>query len=189
MNRKSRHTIHAIGCLIVLMFSSLIVNAQELQQGSFEPLLPCRVATVQFDFSKTTVEGLPLSDYIANQSFIEGEDYNQYFSKAQQEVTGDFIEEFNDTDCPILLTISKSPSPIIMVVKVHEINRKGNQLNCSYEFYKQDDSIVLCVIEMTSKDGRVGSFTNLMGDAFEKAGKDLGKYMKKQLKQANKKRR
>lgn len=189
MSRSAIHFIQSVGCLTFLSFSSLLMKAQELQQGSFEPLLSCRVASVQFDFSKTTVEGLPLSDFIENQSYIEGEDYRQYFLKAQQEVTGDFIEEFNDTDCPILLTTSKSPSPITMIVKVHEVNRKGNQLNCSYEFYKQDDSIVLCVIGMTSKDGRVGSFTNLMGDAFEKAGKDLGKYMKKQLKQANKKRR
>lgn len=41
---------------------------------------------------------------------------------------------------------------------------------------------------MTSKDGRIGSFTNLMGDAFERAGKDLGKYIKKQLKNENEKK-
>lgn len=189
MKKIATHTIQSVGCFIVLLLSSLIVRAQELQQGSFESLLDCRVVSVQFEFSNTTVEGLPLSDFIQNQSFIEGKDYSNYFTKAKQEIIGEFIEEFNDTDCPILLSVAASPYGINLVVNVHEISRKGNEVKCSYEFSKQGDSMIMCGIDMNTQDGRIGSFTNLMGDAFEKAGKDLGKYIKKKLKQVSQKRR
>lgn len=50
-------------------------------------------------------------------------------------------------------------------------------------------SVVLAAIAMSSKDGRIGSFTNLMGDAFERAGKDFGKYSKKMIKAELKKKK
>ncbi|GEM_PF-522191 len=174
--------------LLLLLILGITGKAQEIVQGSFSSLSDAHAVSVRFDFESSTVDGLPLSDFIENESFEEGDSYKDAFAKDLREIVGDFIEEFNDTNCPMLLTVSDSPK-ILLTVSCSSISRKGNEVKCLYSFTNKDDDAVIASISMTSKDGRVGSFTNLMGDAFEKAGKDLGCYIKKMIKQELKKQR
>lgn len=152
-------------------------KSQELIQGSFAPLLDYRVATVNLDLSSTDVEGQAIEDFIKFKTYEEGENYPKEFQKDVKSITGDFIDEFNDTNCPLLLTTGYE-NPLNLTVEVETINRKGNSILCKYIFWESTIDNPIVIIHLSSSDGRIGSFTNLMGDAFEKAGKDLGKYVK-----------
>lgn len=174
-------------CLL-LALSSVFVKAQELVQGTFDSLNNIHVATVQFDFSQARVEEAPFEDFVGLLAFEDGSKFREAFDKDINDILIDFIEEFNDTNCPILLTVSPNPETVL-TIKVKEISRKGNAISCDYIISNKPDSNPIAIISMASKNGRVGSFTNLMGDAFERAGKDLGKYLKKQLKDVNKKQK
>lgn len=172
----------------MLALSSVFVKAQELVQGTFDSLNNIHVATVQFDFSQARVEEAPFEDFVGLLAFEDGSKFREAFDKDINDILIDFIEEFNDTNCPILLTVSPNPETVL-TIKVKEISRKGNAISCDYIISNKPDSNPIAIISMASKNGRVGSFTNLMGDAFERAGKDLGKYLKKQLKDVNKKQK
>lgn len=173
---------------IALVLSVISLRAQELVQGSFRSLAEIRVVSVKWDLSKVDIEGQTINDFIEFKSYEEGQDYYDDFEKDIREILGDFIDEFNDTNGPISLTVSSSPK-VILTIQVNRISRKGNEVTCRYIFSDKATGEILTMVAMTSKDGRVGSFTNLMGDAFEKAGKDLGKYTKKMLKAELKKRK
>lgn len=179
--------IRLIAIFVVLGLSSLTLQAQELLQGSFRSLLDCRVVEVSFDFSNSEVEGQTLKEYIGFKCFEEGDDYASDFEKDKREIIADFIEEYNDINSPLIFTISKD-APILLLVKVLNISRKGNAVTCDYVFIDKATNSNIATIRMSSKDGRVGSFTNLLGDSFEKAGKDLGKYVKKMLREETKKK-
>lgn len=177
-----------IAICLTLVLSALNLRAQELIQGSFEPLTDVRVVSVQFDMSQADIDGQTLHQFIEIKTFEEGDGYSKEFDKDTREILGDFIDEFNDTNAPVVLTVSSSPS-ILLTIKVNHISRKGNEVSCHYIFSDRTTGAILATIAMTSKNGRIGSFTNLMGDAFEKAGKDLGKYSRKMLKAELKKKK
>lgn len=161
------------------------VSAQTVREGSLRPLLGVRAMSVNIDFSKTMVEGLRLKDYIQDLYYAYGGDYRGKFDRDTREILVEFVEEFNDVEAPLMLTVSRN-APLHMTVVVKEVSRKGNIVKCDYVISKSHGPQV-AVIEMTSREGRIGSFTNLMGDAFEEAGEDLGKFIKRTLKKEQKK--
>lgn len=177
--------IRYVSIILFLALGFISAKSQEIIQGSFSPLLTYRVATAKLDMSNTDVEGQTIDDFIKFKTYEEGESYPTEFQKDVKSITGDFIDEFNDTNCPLLLTAGYE-NPLNLTVKVETISRKGNSISCKYIFWQSSIDNPIVIIHLSSKNGRIGSFTNLMGDAFEKAGKDLGRYIKKQLKQAQK---
>lgn len=173
---------------IALVLSVISLRAQELVQGSFESLTDVHVVSARWDLSNADIGGQTFEDFIELKSYEEGTDYHDEFEKDIREILGDFIEEFNDTNSPIALTVGPSPK-VLLTIKINRVSRKGNEVTCRYIFSDKTTGEILTMVAMTSKDGRIGSFINLMGDAFEKAGKDLGKYTKKMLKAELKKRK
>lgn len=165
-----------------------VVVAIALMLGA---LLPCRAftvvdgegkgiagpATLVIDFSDATVEGLPLDGYLADVG--EAAD----FKSEQREYYADFIKRFNDRCKSVMLTRA-ADMPLTLRVKVLTINRKGNEASCSYIFTAGDD-LLLSVTERT-REGRIGSFTNLVGDVIREAGGDFGSFLSKFLKKKSK---
>lgn len=174
-------TMRKIIISLLLMLSYGYGRAQQVTQGAMSSLMGVHAVTVEYDFSNALVDGMPLNDYIEVSQLTERDNYKQEFEQEKKEIIVDFIEEFNDTNCPILFTISANPA-ISMLIQVRSISRNGNTVTCDYTFKEKSSGNILAVIRMTSKDGRCGSFTNLMGDVFEEAGKKLGKFIKKNLK-------
>lgn len=184
----SRRIMSRIIICIILALSTLSLKAQELVQGNFISLLDTHIITVQFNFSQADIDGLSIEEFIEFKTFEKGLDYSHEFNEDKRAIIGDFIEEFNDTNSPIILTVSSNTN-IVLIVNVNRISRKGNMVNCNYVFYNKANDEIIASVSMTSKEGRIGSFTNLMGDAFEKAGKRLGKYIKKMLRAERKKQK
>lgn len=170
---------------ILLMRFAISAEAQQIKQGSFDALHDCSAATLQYDFSQAMVGEGTLGDYIQLMMHKEGDDYATNFYKDIREIVVDFIEEYNDTNSPLVLTISEAP-PVSLMISVKRISRNGNELTADYIFSDKSTQNIIVAIEMTAKNGRCGSFTNLMGDAFETAAKRLGKYIKKNLKSIKK---
>lgn len=173
--------------LMLLLLSWVDAQAQQITQGSFGALSGVHVATVEYDFSKAMVEAEPLIDFVKTANLVAEDEYLVAFERAQKEVIAEFIEEFNESNCPILLSVSDRPS-VVLIISVKQISRNGNTVICDYTFKDKSKGAIILNIAMTAKDGRIGSFTNLMGDAFAEAGKKLGKYMKKNLKHKQQKR-
>ncbi len=173
---------------LALAISGFNLAAQELKQGSYRPLTDVRVASVDLDIYHADIDGQTLQDFIEFKTFEEGDGYSKEFDKDIREIQADFIDEFNDTNAPLTLTVSSSQTTLL-TIRVNHISRKGNEISCNYIFSDRATGANLVTIAMSSKDGRIGSFTNLLGDAFEKAGKELGKYSKKMLKAELKKKK
>lgn len=174
-----------IKMIIATIAMVMNANAQTVTQGSLRTLLGVRAMSVNFDFSKAMVEGVPMKDFIQNMYYVRGGNSMSEFEKDKREIVADFVEEFNDAEAPLMLTVSQN-AKVRMTVVVKEVSRKGNAVKCDYVI-RRNNGTQVAVIEMTSKDGRIGSFTNLMGDAFETAGENLGKFMKRTLKKEKKK--
>lgn len=170
--------------IIVAMGMAMGAMAQTVTQGSLRPLLGVRAMGVKLDFSDTRVEGLRLNDYLQDLYYAHGGNHRADFDRDKREMLSEFMEEFNDAGAPLILTISRDV-PMHMTVVVKEVNRKGNAVRCEYVIRKRNGEKV-AVVEMVSKDGRIGSFTNLMGDAFEKAGEDLGRFVRRAMKKERK---
>ena len=95
-------------CLL-LALSSFFVRAQELVQGTFGSLNNIYVATVQFDFSQAKVEEVPFEDFVGLLAFEDGSKFREAFDKDINDILIDFIEEFNDTNCQMLLVRIQRP--------------------------------------------------------------------------------
>lgn len=170
--------------IIVAMGMAMGAMAQTVTQGSLRPLLGVRAMGLKLDYSAARVEGLRLNDYLQDLYYAHGGNYKADFDCAKREMLTEFMKEFNEAGAPFILTISRDV-PMCMTVVVKEVNRKGNAVRCEYVIRKRNGEKV-AVVEMVSKDGRIGSFTNLMGDAFEKAGEDLGCFVKRAMKKEKK---
>lgn len=163
------------------MLSCNCSKAQQATQGAISTLQGLRAATVRYDFSNATIGNEPYKDFIQSMIYKEGDDYPTKFDEDMMDIISDFIEEYNDTNSPLILTTNKD-TKATMTICVKFVSRDGNSIDADYVFTDKESGNVLVSINMTAKDGRCGSFTNLMGDAFEAAGKKLGKYIKKNLK-------
>lgn len=134
-----------------------------------------KIATLVIDFSEAEVEGLPLDDFL--------EDVNQTleFKNEISEYYADFIKRFNDRCKSIALT-RVAGKPMTLTVKVVMINRKGNEALCHYVFSDTATGSELLTVSERTREGRIGSFTNLVGDVMREAGGDFGKFMSKYIK-------
>lgn len=157
---------------IAFVLSVISLRAQELAQGAFGSLTEARVVSVKWDLSKIDIEGQTIDDFIEFKSYEEGQDYHDDFEKDIREILGGFIDEFNNTNEPISLTVSSYPR-VILTVQTNRISRKGDEVACNYIFSEKATGEIPTMVTMTSKDGHIGFSTNFMSDAFEMASKDF----------------
>ncbi|MDE6154290.1 MAG: hypothetical protein K2G21_09140 [Muribaculaceae bacterium] len=166
-------------CLVFMLLMSTMASRGFTVIGG-EGLEGDRLATLVIDFSESEVEGLPLDDFL--------EDVNQTleFKNEISEYYADFIKRFNDRCKSIALT-RVAGKPITLTVKVVMINRKGNEALCHYVFSDTATGSELLTESERTREGRIGSFSNLVGDVIREAGGDFGRFITKYLKDKNKK--
>jgi len=138
------------------------------------------MATLIIDFSQTTVGGLPLDEFLNDTAQTEDFDYEtrKYYA--------DFIKRFNDRCSRIMLTRTEG-KPLTLTVKILTVNRKGNEATCDYIFTDTASGKVLLTVNGRTREGRIGSFSNLVGDVVREAGGDFGGFLSKYLKKRMKK--
>ena len=72
--------------------------------------------------------------------------------------------------------------PLTLTIKVKTVNTKGNEATCEYIFTDTESGKMLLTVTERTREGRIGSFPNLLGDVIREAGGDFGKFMKRYLK-------
>lgn len=174
--------------LAVMMLGFTAGNAQIVTQGSIEAISNDATATVDFDLTRAMVKGQSLEEYIEILSLTKGPHYDERFEFEMRDILGQFINEFNDVNGQIFMTVSDKPT-LHMTIAIKQLSPKGNVADCDYVFWKYGIDDPLCVISMNIKEGRFGSFTNLLGDVFRESGEKLAKYLKKQIKAVRKKQK
>lgn len=171
--------IKSLLTLVLITFYSISCYATELIEGSGENLSRIHNAYVELDLSVATSKQKILQYYMDLDKKSES---RIRFDNDIQDITADFIKEFNNTNCPIRLGQDRSDDIVLRIV-VNRVSIEGNHVWCDYVFQQKDSKDPIAVISMDSENGKFGSFTNLMGDAFRSAAKDLAKFIKKAIKQ------
>lgn len=146
---------------------------------NFGPIYNSNVFNIVVDFSETIVMGMTLQQFVdlkrRDPKKIK-EFGNNFFTDINSEIER-FIKALNDE---AKLNISYFPSaPVTLLVKVRTIDEPGRENVSDYVFIDTNTGQVISGIRLKSKGGRFGSWTNLLGDAFEEdAAPQLGNKLK-----------
>lgn len=136
-------------------------------------------ASLVLDFSGASVGEIPLDEYLSD--IGESEDFEYEICKYYS----DFINRFNERSRLLMLTRTEG-KPFTLTVRVMAVNQKGNEATCEYVFSDTGSGQVLLIVSGRTREGRIGSFSNLVGDVIREAGGDFGSFMSRYLKNKNK---
>lgn len=143
----------------------------------FGPLMTTRDFNLVFDFSDATVSGRKFTDFarMTSRRKMEPEKWLDRFYRDLNRETFEFIDEFNDNSRQWKICFDET-LPTTLVVKIRTIDSEdGGDYTADYAFVNTATGQVIAGVRMTAEGGTYGSFTNLMGDAFEDAGESLAR--------------
>lgn len=170
------------GCGVTFKSIGFSVGRQpdELSAVNMGRVLGCGTINVIIDFSDASVEGRNIMDFI--ESNIDYKTLSKFDSEIARLLEG--LEEIKE------YTFLYSPaSPITLLVKVRIVDAKGKVNTSDFVLIDTNTQEVLSGMRITSQGGNVGSFPNLIGDAFEDvAGPKFLKQFKSAIKKAKKAR-
>lgn len=167
--------------------SNVSAQSDKFIPGELMPLLNAGVVNVVYDLSDASVEGIPLSSFLKKKDLKEKKrDYFQYFEDEFKTCISKFIDNANDEMDIVRLTYANNSIPIRLIIKVRHISDRGNNNICDYVFVDTSTGEEIAGIRMETKEGSIGSFTNLMSDCFKEAGGKFGGTLEKELKKIRK---
>lgn len=167
--------------------SNVSAQSEKFIPGELMPLLNAGVVNVVYDLSDASVEGIPLQSFLKKKDLKDKKrDYIQYFEDEFKTCVSKFIDNANDEMDIIRLTYANNSIPIRLIIKVRHISDRGNNNICDYVFVDTTSGKEIAGIRMETKEGSLGSFTNLMGDCFKEAGSKFGGALEKELKKVRK---
>ncbi len=148
-----------------------IAHAQKLVEGSLEPLKSYGKAKISLDFSKAIIHGMTVEEF---------SEYEKDWEIDQPIIMTKFLSGLTDKCTTINFSLS-SDSEISITIKVLTISTKGNYTCEVFVSNKHGDKIAH-ITELNAKGGTFGSKLNLIKDGAEHTGKQLGKFIKNQIK-------
>lgn len=169
--------------VFTLISLPLSTSAQKLVEGSLLPLKGQTVIDCATDFDSAEIGGLPLDEFMeyqADDSMDRG--FEREYHQAERECWMKFVEEANKR-MKLVRFAKKKDAPFLMTIKLITMDKDGRNNVCHYIFSEKQTGNVIAIVEAKNKGGRFGSFTNLMGDAFEYAGCSFGPWFSRQLRQ------
>lgn len=165
----------------ILLVIASVVKAQTISEGNINFLdFQESLIEVKFDFSNTVFEdGHNYEWWISEVTSKE-----EWENKSMPYLSKKLLENINDkaNDKNMYFTTSTDKANYTMIVAPISLNRKGNNQS-KITFYEKDSNEAKVVFDITAKGGKIGSLTNLMGDGFGSVGSQLGKYLKKNVRQ------
>lgn len=168
---------------LIITMSSLFepLFAQKLIEGSLAPLKGQTVIDCTTDFDHADIGGLPLDEFIeykADDALDRG--FEREYQQAERECWMKFVDEANKR-MKLTRLARKQDAPFLMTIKLITMDKDGRNNVCHYIFTDKNTDQVVAIVEAQNKGGRFGTFTNLMGDAFEYAGSSFGPWFSRQL--------
>ncbi len=177
-------TRRIIVMMSIVMLSMLAMNScnKLIIKGSFAEVQRVNKFNIEMDWSKIHINGLTPYEWIrfrnAEQPIFDAEEEYQTELKPRWI---DMVDACNDelNEKQVYLFPNDSRQYYKLIVTPLQIDRNGNiKALCTIKDY---NSRVLVIFALTGEGGRVGSMSNLWGDGFKSAGKNLAKILEKNL--------
>lgn len=162
-------------------------NAQKITEGSLFPIYGQEVINCAFEFTDSEIGGMPFDEFV-EWKMGDGRQNRDFDEELDNEIVHCqmiFMEHANEKLKGTRLA-KRLSAKYTLTVKLATMDMYGRDNTCDYIFTETESGKKIAVIRMDAHGGRFGSFTNLMGDAFEEAGENFGKFLNKQLQQIGK---
>lgn len=173
--------------LTTLFAFTLGVQAQKITSGNLFFLFSEEELNVVIDYSKVVIDGKSETLFLQQRKNLkhDGQDWNAYWEQeVKKDLRNKFMNNFNGelSKSPLKLQGGVYPNAkYTATIYVLNIDSDGE---CDSEvIFTQKDSgeIVAIVSKLNGDGGKYGSFENLAGDGFQRAGTNLGKFICKQI--------
>ena len=157
-----------INAIIILCVVS--THAQKITKGSFNVLANEKTVIVKIDYTESEIDKVPF------EAFLESvEDWD----KGYHEIILKFVKAANQTGSGIIYSAKKTDN-YQLVFKAKKVTRYGHTTGSLFLLDKEDN--VIGVAEKFEVEGGLyGSQMNLMGDASERLGKVVARFIKKAI--------
>ena len=157
----------------LLILCGLSIHAQKIKNGSFHALANESKVNLTLDYTESTIDNMPF------ETFLEVE---EHWEKGYREIVLKLIKSANQYSNKLIYTTKKETN-YQLVYKAISVSRTG-YTNGYLILLDKDKNVVGETDNYYINGGRYGSQLNLMGDASENIGKNIAKFINKQIKKA-----
>jgi len=165
--------------LALLLVATGGLMAQERISGDITPLLKAKSVRVEFDFSKAMFNGLTMQQFV-DRDYVDDygkADWKRSIMDPACDTKMRFITKYNKVTkgAAVPYAVAENHAGAVMLFKFGHIKRNGT-FDAIVEVMMNGKQIA--TYKMEAKGGKFGSFTNLLGDACERAGGKMGKLLR-----------
>lgn len=161
------------------MVMTLAANAQKvIYEGKAPSLKGERKINIKVDFSEMKIDKKDVADWLEARQ-AEQPEYNakdELEKELKPAVNEKLVEGVNDKLKKVNAYLTTNANAnYTVVVKPQQVAKKGNNVNKCLILDKSGNTVI--AFELTGKGGTFGSMSNLWGDGYGDAGKELGKIL------------
>lgn len=149
-------------------------NAQKLVRGSLDSLLDESFIGVEVNFH--FIHGLTEDDFAK---------YEEDYYKTKPKLIGYILSNANVANRQFVLTTDLSRSDLKLVLDIHNVSVNGDITSVA-TIYDGSGEEIAFIKGIIGDGGVIGTKLNLMGDGSKRLGTNLGKFLDKQLRKADK---
>jgi hypothetical protein len=156
---------------LIMFLAPVLTYAQEMTMGSFDALANERYVSVEFDYSRSKIGKVPFDIFL---------DEEENWDKGYVDIVKRFVREANQNTQDLFYKASETENyKLTFVVLV--VDDDGST-NGSLFLKDKDGNTIGVAGPFKAYGGRFGSKMNLMGDASERLGKKVARFIVKALK-------
>ena len=170
--------------LSVFLFLGLlsITHAQKILEGSFEFTANLKEVNIVIDYKDVIVDGKNEESFVVQKTFEEdeGEEWRNYWNnKVKKLFMYKFCSAISENEDIKSLGVLIGDYPNALYTATFVLNRVDGdgELYGNVVFTENSSKKILAIVKLNGDGGHWGSIENLMGDAFEKAGKRFGQFL------------
>lgn len=145
-----------------------------IEDRTFKILTDSVGKTISFklDYSESMIKNIPFEDFV---------DLEENWELGYKEITAKFLAEANDELGGKLILSSKKETEWQIVLKLDRVDDDGGSFGSLY-LYDKNGNVLAETSKIHGVGGKFGTQLNLMGDAAERMGKQVGRILFKQMK-------
>lgn len=170
--------------LITLLVFTIIVFGKKKKTNSYEFLKNQQELNVVIDYNNVMIHGLNEQDFLELQAIRGGEEWKtkwekmikkELYMKLTGEINAQLIGKYN------LRAANYPEANYCANVLLLSISNKGT-VKAIVTFTKNNSSETIVALNVYGSGGTFGSTENLMGDGFQRSGRQIGLVLDKKLK-------
>lgn len=166
--------------LFIGLFS--VTKAQKTLEGSFDFIKDLKKINIIIDYSEAKIDGKSEESFIISKTLEEdeGEEWRNYWNnKVKKIFMYKFTSAINENKGLMSLGFLAGDFPDALYTATYKLKRvdSDGELYGNIIFTEKSSNKIVAIIKLNGDGGHWGSIENLMGDAFEKAGIKLGRFL------------